>query len=55
MSIITQEIKEDEDGNLYFNIPDEMLESLGWKEGTDLQYIINEDGSIMLTKLEDEK
>ena len=55
MSIITQEIKEDEDGNLYFTLPEEMLESLGWRDGDDLQYIINEDGSIMLTKLEDER
>lgn len=32
-SFIT-ECSEDEDGNLLFEIPDELLEALGWKEET---------------------
>ena len=27
---------EDEDGNLLFEIPDELLEAMGWSEGTEL-------------------
>ena len=27
---------EDEDGNLLFEIPDELLEAMGWGEGTEL-------------------
>lgn len=32
-SFIT-ECTEDEEGNLLFEFPDELLEALGWKEGT---------------------
>ena len=32
-SFITQ-CSEDEDGNLVFEIPDELLEALSWQEGT---------------------
>ena len=32
-SFIT-ECSEDEDGNLLFEIPDELLDAMGWKEGT---------------------
>jgi len=28
--------EEDEDGNLAFEIPEELLEAMGWKEGTTL-------------------
>jgi antitoxin component of MazEF toxin-antitoxin module len=27
---------EDEDGNLLFEIPEELLEAMGWSEGTEL-------------------
>ena len=32
-SFIT-ECSEDEDGNLILNFPDELLEAMGWREGT---------------------
>lgn len=38
----------DDDGVL--QIPDDMLEHLGWKEGDTLEWIDNEDGSFMLKK-----
>ncbi len=28
--------EEDEDGNLILNFPDELLDAMGWKEGTTL-------------------
>ena len=30
--------EEDEDGNLILSFPDELLEALGWAEGTDLEF-----------------
>ena len=41
----------DDDGILTF--PDEMLESLGWKEGDVLEWIDNQDGSFSLVKSDD--
>ena len=41
----------DDDGILTF--PDEMLESLGWKEGDMLEWIDNKDGSFSLVKSDD--
>lgn len=39
----------DEDGVL--TLPDELLESLGWKEGDELEWLDQEDGSFILQKL----
>ena len=33
-------VKENDDGDLYIILPDDLLTSLGWKEGDDLQWII---------------
>jgi len=33
-------VKEDDDGELYIILPDDLLTSLGWKEGDDLGWII---------------
>ena len=30
--------EEDENGDLVLNFPDELLEALGWAEGTDLEF-----------------
>lgn len=43
----------DEDGILTF--PDELMDSLGWKEGDTLEWIDNQDGSFTLKKLEEEQ
>ena len=40
----------DEDGVLTFT--DELLEELGWKEGDELEWIDNRDGSFSLKKLD---
>jgi bifunctional DNA-binding transcriptional regulator/antitoxin component of YhaV-PrlF toxin-antitoxin module len=44
---------EDEDGNLILNFPDELLETMGWKEGTvlDIQAL---PGRIVLCEVESE-
>ena len=33
-------VKENDDGELYIILPDDLLTSLGWKEGDDLQWVI---------------
>jgi len=41
----------DDDGIITF--PDEMMKTLGWKEGDVLQWIDNKDGSFSLVKPDD--
>jgi len=45
---IFEDIKDDEE-NVLMNIPDEILEQMGWKEGDVLQFE-EEKGSIVITK-----
>ena len=45
-------VEEDpETGDLILPLPPEMLEMQGWKEGDDLEWIDNEDGSWSLQKV----
>jgi len=45
------ECSEDEEGNLILNFPDELLEAMGWGEGTTLDIsVVGE--RIVLTKVE---
>ena len=43
-------LKETADGDLYFNIPDEMLNRLGWKEGDDLKFEERK-GAVLIRKV----
>lgn len=43
-------LKETADGDLFFTIPDEMLERLGWKEGDDLKFE-DRNGSVLIRKV----
>lgn len=43
-------LKETSDGDLFFTIPDEMLERLGWKEGDDLKFE-DRNGSVLIHKV----
>jgi bifunctional DNA-binding transcriptional regulator/antitoxin component of YhaV-PrlF toxin-antitoxin module len=45
------EVKETPDGDLYFNFPKEMLNDLGWKEGDDVKFINNKNGSFTIKKV----
>ena len=50
----TLEVKEDpESGDSILEFPPDMLEATGWKEGDDLIWTDNEDGSYTLTKKEE--
>lgn len=43
-------LKETSDGDLFFTIPDEMLERLGWEEGDDLKFEDRGD-SVLIRKV----
>lgn len=43
-------LKETTDGDLFFTIPDEILERLGWKEGDDLKFE-ERNGSVLIRKV----
>jgi len=44
------QIKENSEGDLYFNIPDNLLERLGWEEGDEIKFV-EKDGGFILTKV----
>ena len=53
MNII--EIQQDIDGEFYIEIPEDIIDSLGWTVDDELEWVINEDGTIKLKKKEEEK
>lgn len=40
-----------ETGEAVITLPDELLEELGWKEGTTLNLDMQDDGTIIITKV----
>jgi hypothetical protein len=50
----TLDVQQREDGELYLEFPDEILEEAGWKIGDTLKWKDNGDGSFTLTKKETE-
>jgi len=47
------EIQEDQDGELFIEFPEEIIEELGWQEGDILSWNLKGEG-IVLSKLNDE-
>ena len=45
-------IQENETGELYLTLPDEVLKKLGWAEGTQIDWVDNKDSSWTLKKHE---
>ena len=43
----TLSIQEDEDGELFFEIPPQILAQLNWQEGDDIEFIEQSDGLIL--------
>jgi len=43
-------LKETAEGDLFFTIPDDVLERLGWKEGDDLKFQ-ERNGSVLIKKI----
>lgn len=46
-------VKQTEDGELYIDLPPEMMEAMGWDEDTILEWRVYEDGTIGLGKADD--
>lgn len=46
--VITQE--DPETGDLFIPIPPEILKEMGWKEGTEVKFDVDKDGTIYVTK-----
>lgn len=44
------QVEENDDGELYFQIPDDVLERLDWKEGDEIKFTEKGDGFV-LTKI----
>ena len=44
------QIKENSEGELYFNIPDDVLERIGWEEGDEIKFV-EQDGGFLLQKV----
>jgi len=47
--MISKELKlqETDDGDLFFNIPDDVLERLGWEEGDEIKFVDHYDGFLL--------
>ena len=43
-------LQETEDGDLFFNIPDDVLNRLGWSEGDEIKFV-ERDGGFLLKKV----
>ena len=41
------QVKETADGDLFFTLPDDLLDRLGWKEGDELKFVEHEGGFII--------
>ena len=53
MKVTELEVKESFDGELYFRLPDDLLDRLGWKEGDELEFT-PKDKAFTIKKLEKE-
>lgn len=47
-------VEQDETGELVLPLPVDLLNQMGWSEGTDLFWIDNENGTFTLTDKKDE-
>jgi AbrB family looped-hinge helix DNA binding protein len=43
----------DDFGEYYLTIPEEIIDRLGWEEGDVLEFIINKDGTVLLERQEE--
>lgn len=46
-------VKQNDDGELYIDLPQEMMEAMEWGEDTVLEWRVYEDGTIALGKADD--
>jgi hypothetical protein len=48
------EVKEDAHGELYIELPPELIESLGWNEESTVLWTIDDDGKVRLGLMKDD-
>lgn len=53
MEKYTLEVQENEDGEAFIELPEPLLDQVGWKEGDTLQWVDNGNGSYTLKKAEE--
>jgi len=41
-------------GEYYLTIPDEIIDSLGWEEGDVLEWKLNKDGTVLLERVDED-
>lgn len=46
-------VQEDEHGDLYIDLPPDMISELGWDENTNLLWSVTENGTILLREEND--
>ena len=51
MYLVRVKIEQNENGEHYFLIPDELQKDLSWNEGDPIEWIDNSDGSLTLRKI----
>jgi bifunctional DNA-binding transcriptional regulator/antitoxin component of YhaV-PrlF toxin-antitoxin module len=54
MNINELKLQETDDGELFFTIPDDILDRLGWEEGDEIKFV-EQDGGFLLKKVKYEK
>tara|TARA_B100000073_G_scaffold333916_1_gene325880 strand:- start:537 stop:734 length:198 start_codon:yes stop_codon:yes gene_type:complete len=54
MKVTELQVKENSDGELYFELPDELMIHLGWEVGDDLKFI-EKDNGYLIKKVKKEK
>ena len=47
-------VQEDENGELYIELPDTLMEERGWNIGDELVWTVNDDGTIGIRKRTDD-
>ena len=50
MTQIVETIVKEDKGELYIEIPEDMLDRLGWKHADELEWVDNKDGTFLLRK-----
>ena len=48
-------VQVDDEGENFFNLPDEIMEDLDWREGDELHYEEDINGDLILRKVDPEK
>jgi len=48
-------VQVDDEGEYFFNLPDDIMEDLDWREGDELHYEEDINGDLILRKVDPEK